>query len=71
VAESIRSEADQQAALAKVKRVWGTPSGAPEGKRLDVLTTLIDAQQAEHHPIDPSDMIEAMTFRMEQQGLNC
>jgi HTH-type transcriptional regulator / antitoxin HigA len=34
-----------------------------------VLATLIDAYEAEHHPIDPPDPIEAIKFRMEQQGL--
>jgi antitoxin component HigA of HigAB toxin-antitoxin module len=34
-----------------------------------VLATLIDAYESEHHPIDPPDPIEAIKFRMEQQGL--
>ena len=37
--------------------------------RLDVLATLIDAYEREHDPIDPPDPIEAIKFRMEQQGL--
>ena len=47
----------------------GRQSGTPEGDRLDVLATLIDAYEARHHPIDPPDPIEAIRFRMEQQGL--
>jgi HTH-type transcriptional regulator/antitoxin HigA len=39
------------------------------GDHLDVLATLIDAYEAEHYPIDPPDPIEAIKFRMEQQGL--
>lgn len=65
----IRNEADYEAALAAVKRLWGAPSGTAEGDRLDVLATLIDAYESEHHPIDPPDPIEAIKFRMEQQGL--
>ena len=65
----IRSEADYDAALREVERLWGAPSGTPEGDRLDVLATLIDAYEDEHHPIDPPDPIEAIKFRMEQQGL--
>jgi HTH-type transcriptional regulator/antitoxin HigA len=49
--------------------LWGTKSGTPEGDRLDVLATLIDAWEALHYPIDPPDPIEAIKFRMEQQGL--
>jgi HTH-type transcriptional regulator/antitoxin HigA len=65
----IRTEADYEAALAEVERLWGARSGTPEGDRLDVLATLIDAYESEHHPIDPPDPIEAIKFRMEQQGL--
>ncbi len=65
----IRSEADYEAALAEVERLWGAKSGTPGGDRLDILATLIDAYEAEHHPMDPPDPIEAIKFRMEQQGL--
>lgn len=65
----IRSEADYEQALAEVERLWGAGSGTPKGDRLDILATLIDAYESEHHPIDPPDPIEAIKFRMEQQGL--
>jgi HTH-type transcriptional regulator / antitoxin HigA len=65
----IRSEADYESALAEVERLWGAKSGTPDGDRLDVLATLIDAYEAEHYPIDPPDPIEAIKFRMAQQGL--
>lgn len=65
----IRSEADYEAALAEVERLWGAKSGTPDGDRLDVLATLIDAHEAEHYPMEPPDPIEAIKFRMEQQGL--
>lgn len=38
--------------------------------RLDVLATLIDAYETEHYPMDPPDPVEAIRFRMEQQGLS-
>ena len=65
----IRTEADYDAALAEVERLWGAKSGTPDGDRLDVLATLIDAYEAQHNPMDPPDPIEAIRFRMEQQGL--
>lgn len=65
----IRSEADYEAALAEVERLWGAKNGTPDGDRLDILATLIDAYEAEHYPMDPPDPIEAIKFRMEQQGL--
>jgi len=65
----IRSEADYEAALAEAERLWGAEVGTPEGDRLDVLATLIDAYEAKHFPMDLPDPIEAILFRMEQQGL--
>lgn len=65
----IRSESDYEQALAEVERLWGAKSGTPEGDRLDVLATLIDVYEAQHHPMDPPDPVEAIRFRMEQQGL--
>jgi HTH-type transcriptional regulator / antitoxin HigA len=65
----IRSEADHEAALAEIEGLWGAKSGTPEGDRLDVLATLIDVYEAKRHPMDPPDPIEAILFRMEQQGL--
>src|SRR5260221_13916147 len=65
----IRTKRDYEAALKEVERLWGAKSGTRDGDRLDVLATLIDAYEAEHHPMDPPDPIEAIKFRMEQQGL--
>ena len=53
-----------------MERLWGAPVASPEGDRLDVLATLIDAYESEHFPMDPPDPIEAIKFRMEQQGLS-
>ena len=66
----IRTKADYEKALAEIQRLWGAKSGTPKGDRLDVLATLIDTYEAEHYPMDPPDPIEAIKFRMEQQGLS-
>jgi antitoxin component HigA of HigAB toxin-antitoxin module len=55
--------------MKEIERLWGARSGTPDGDRLDVLATLIDAYEAGHYPMDPPDPIEAIKFRMEQQGL--
>jgi HTH-type transcriptional regulator/antitoxin HigA len=65
----IRTKKDYEAALAELEKLWGAKSGTAAGDRLDVLATLIDAYEAEHFPMDPPDPIEAIKFRMEQQGL--
>jgi antitoxin component HigA of HigAB toxin-antitoxin module len=64
----IRTKRDHEAALKEIERLGGAKTGTPEGDRLDVLATLVDAYEAEHYPMDPPDPIEAIKFRMEQQG---
>ena len=66
----IRTEADYEAALVVIERLWGARAGTPEGDHLDILATLVDAYENEHYPMDPPDPIEAIKFRMEQQALN-
>jgi len=66
----IKTEADYQAALAEIERLWGSGAGTPQGDRLDILATLVDAYENVHFPMDPPDPIEAIKFRMEQQGLD-
>jgi HTH-type transcriptional regulator/antitoxin HigA len=65
----IKTRADYEAAVAAMKRLWGAKSGTPDGDRLDILATLVDTYEALHFPMDPPDPIEAIKFRMEQQGL--
>lgn len=65
----LRTEADYEAALVEIEALWGAPGGTPKGDRLDILATLVDVYENEHYPMDPPDPIEAIVFRMEQQGL--
>ena len=64
----IRTKAHFEAALKEIERLWGARSGTPAGDRLDILATLIEAYEDEHYPMDPPDPIDAIKFRMEQQG---
>src|SRR5712672_682483 len=66
----IRTKRDYEAALKEVEHLWGARAGTRDGDRLDVLATLIDAYETEHFPMDPPDPVEAIKFRMEQQGLS-
>lgn len=65
----IRTESDYAEALADMEKLWGSKNGTPEGDRLDVLATLIDAYESERFPMDAPDPVVAIKFRMEQQGL--
>lgn len=64
----IKSEGDYDAALRRIENLWGAASGTVEGDELDVLATLVEAYEREHYPIDLPDPIEAIRFRLEQEG---
>jgi HTH-type transcriptional regulator/antitoxin HigA len=56
--EAIRNEADHDAALAEIERLWGSARGTPEGARLDALATLVDAYEERAYPMDPPPLID-------------
>jgi HTH-type transcriptional regulator/antitoxin HigA len=64
----IKTDADHTAALREIERLWGADERTSEGDRLEVLTTLVEAYEQAHFPIDAPDPIEAIKFRLEQQG---
>ncbi len=66
----IRSDEDHEAALREIDSLWGADAGTPAGDKLDVLMTLAESWEAQHHPVDPPDPIEAIKFRLAQQGLD-
>jgi HTH-type transcriptional regulator/antitoxin HigA len=65
----IKSEADYKATLKEIESLMSAEADTPEGDRLDVLVTLVEAYERAHYPIDFPDPVEAIKFRMEQQGL--
>jgi HTH-type transcriptional regulator/antitoxin HigA len=50
--KAIRNDADHEAALREIERLWGAKEGSREGDRLEVLTTLVDAHEEKHFPTD-------------------
>ncbi len=70
VIKPIRNERDHRRALKEIDRLMDARPGTPEGDRLDVLVTLVEAWEEKHHPIDPPDPVEAILFAMEQRGLS-
>jgi HTH-type transcriptional regulator / antitoxin HigA len=65
----IRTKADHRWALKEVERLWDAEPGTPDGDRVDVLVTLIEAYEERHFPIAPPDPIAAIEFMLEQKGL--
>lgn len=69
-ARVLKTEADYEAALAYVEELMDAEPGSPEEDKLEVFALLIEAYEQEHYPIDLPDPVEAIKFRMEQQGLS-
>lgn len=67
--QPIKTEADYDRALAEINALWNAELDTLEGDRLDILMTLVEAYETKHHPIDPPDPVDAILFRMDQQGL--
>ncbi len=64
----IRNDAGHEAALKEIERLWGAREGTPDGDSLEILTTLVEAYEETRFPMDLPDPIEAIKFRLEQQG---
>ncbi len=67
----IRSHDDYQKALKEISKLIDTDPelGTADGDRLDVLSILVQAYEQRHFPMDLPDPVEAIRFRMDQQGL--
>ena len=65
----IRTDDDLRAALRRLEVIFQAAEGTPEADEMEVLVTLIEAYENKHYAVDPADPVEAIKFRMEQQGL--
>ncbi len=65
----IKTKRDHRRALKEIEALMGAKRGTPEGDRLDVLVTLVEAWEAKQYPIDLPDPVAAIEYHMEQQGL--
>jgi HTH-type transcriptional regulator/antitoxin HigA len=59
----IRNKADYRAALKEIEGLMNAGAGTPQGERLDVLATLVEAYEKKHFPMDLPDPVEAIKFR--------
>ena len=65
----IKTKADYQSALKKIEALMTARAHTPEGDRLDVMVTLVEAYEKKQYPLDLPDPVEAIKFRMEQSAL--
>ena len=66
----IKNDADYQAALGEIERLFDAAPDTPEGDRLEVLTALVEAYEERHYSIPLPDPVEAILYHMESRGLS-
>lgn len=66
----VKTNADYRAALKDIDTLMVADPDTPEGEKLDVLVTLVEAYEQKHYPLDLPDPVEAIKFEMEQKGLS-
>lgn len=66
----IKTDADYRAALNEIENLMMAGADTPEGEKLDIMVTLIEAYEAKHFPMDLPDPVEAIKFEMERRGLS-
>lgn len=67
--QPIKTEHDYATALEIVEALFDAAPNTPDGDRLEVLTTLIEAYEAQQYPIDLPDPIAAIEYHLESRGL--
>ena len=66
----IGTEADYKEALAEISRLWGAAANSPEEAKLELLAMLVHNYERSLEPLPHLDPIDAIKFRMDQQGLS-
>ena len=64
-----RNDEDLQRAFKRLEKIFQAEEGTSKADERDVLVTLIEAYENKHYDFGPADPVEAIKFRMEQEGL--
>jgi HTH-type transcriptional regulator/antitoxin HigA len=66
----IRTEADYNWALAEIEQYFDKEPalGSRESDRFEILSTLIEAYEEQHWPVDPADPVDAIVYAMNIAG---
>ncbi|MBM3180874.1 MAG: transcriptional regulator [Chloroflexi bacterium] len=65
----IKTNSDYETALKEIERLFDAEPGTPDGDRLEVLSTLVEAYEDEHYSIPLPDPIEMILYTMDSRGL--
>jgi len=66
----IKNKREHAAALKAIEKLWRARPGTPRGDRLELLAALVEAYEEKSHAILPPHPVEAIKFRMEQEGVS-
>jgi HTH-type transcriptional regulator / antitoxin HigA len=66
----IKTDADYQAALAEIERLFDATPNTPKGDRLEVVLSLVESYERRRYSIPIPDPIEAIKYYMESRGLS-
>ena len=67
--QPIKNEEDYDRALKVIEELWNAEQDTPDGDRLDILITLVEAYEQQHHPMYPPDPVAAIEFHMDQNEM--
>ena len=67
--EPIKTKQGYHRTLKEIEGLMTAKRNTPEGDRLDVLVTLVEAWEAKHYPLDLPDPVAAIRYHMEQNEL--
>ena len=65
----LKTEKEYNASLERIEALMDAPPGSAEEEELELLALLVEKYEQEHYPIELPDPVEAIKFRMEQEGL--
>ncbi len=68
-AKIIKNDVEHADTLARIEQIFGARPGTTAGDELELLVHLVEAYEAVRYPIEPPDPVDAIKFRMEQDGL--
>ena len=64
--ESIRNDEDLKGAFRLLEEIFQVAEGAAQAEERDLLITLIEAYENEHHDLGPADSVDASKFLSKQ-----
>lgn len=65
----LRTEAEYDAALARIDELFDAPEGSPEYEELNAVADMVERYEDVHYPIGPPTPLGALLYHMDQQGL--